>query len=267
MITIDVRNNFPEVKAALADAGKQVPFALARALTRTGQQVKVAEVEEMRRTFDRPTNFTLNALYLKTATKADLQARVFFKDTGTRPHFLLPQIEGGDRPLKRFEQRLVRAGYMYPNEVAVPAAGARLDSYGNVSRGQIVQILSQLQTAAVVGDFSDATNSKRSRAKRAKEAYFVSRGKGTWVGGGAWKNGEKSQHLPRGVWLRRSFGPLGTAVRPVLLFVRKPLHYVKRFKFFELGQRVVDQNFQANFNESFADALRTAKFTSTPSQP
>ena len=257
---INVKHNFPEVATALKRARSQVPFALARALTKTGQDVKEAQREEISRVFDRPTRYTQNAVYLRPATKTRLEAVVWLKD-GNRPtHYLLPQIEGGARPLKRFEQRLVRVGLMQPDERAVPGAGAQLDAFGNISRGPIAKILSQLKTAAVVGDTSNASDSRRSRAKRAREAYFVSRGPGTWTGKGSWKNGLKSQHLPRGVWVRRSFGPWGTAVKPVLLFVKKA-DYQPRFKFFEIGRRVVNQRFVANVNESWEIALRTARLS------
>lgn len=259
MLKINVTHNFPQVSAALARAKSQVPFALARALTKTAQDVRAAQRKEIERVFDRPTPFTRNAVYMRPATKVRLQAEVWLKDNGSRPNHLLPQIEGGARPLKRFEQRLVMTGYMQPTERAVPAAGARLDAYGNMSRGQINQILSQLKTAVVQGDYSNATDSKRSRAKREREAYFVSRGPGTWRGKGAWKNGLKSQHLPRGVYVRRSFGALGTAIKPVLLFVPRAL-YRKRYHFYELADRVLQQRFGVHWNESMAIALRTARF-------
>lgn len=261
---INVTHNFPQVKDALLKAQRQVPFALTRALTKTAQDVREAERGAMRGVFDRPTPFTLNALYLRPATKQRLEAEVWLKGDGSRDnqpgsHYLRPQIEGGDRPLKRFEQRLVRAGYMQASERAVPASGANLDAYGNISRGQIVKILSQLKTAAVQGDFSDATSSRRSRAKRSKEAYFVSRGPGTAFGGGAWKSGLKSQHLPRGIWVRRNFGAWGTAVKPVLLFVPRA-SYRARYKFFEIGEKVVQRRFGAHWQQSWSEALRTARF-------
>lgn len=263
---IDVRTNFPEVQRALSRAADQVPFALARALTRTAQDVREAQRKTLAGVFDRPTPYTLNSLYVRPATKQRLEALVWVKDrAGSSSHPIMPQIDGGDRGLKRFEFRLVRAGFMRANERAVPGAGAVLDRYGNMSRGQIIKILSQLKTAAVVGDTSDASDSRRSRAKRAKEAYFVSRGQGTWFGGGAWKNGEKSQHLPRGVWLRRSFGPLGTAIKPVLIFVDQ-VTYRQRFKFFEIAETVIDRRFASNFNESFEAALASS-LTPQGSQP
>jgi hypothetical protein len=257
---IDVRDNFPELDRALARDFSQVPFALARALTRTAQQVREAERAEVPSVFDRPTPYTLNSFFVRPATKQKLEALVWVKDqpSGKGSHPMKAQIEGGDRGLKRFEFRLVRAGLMRANERAVAAGGAQLDRFGNISRGQIVKILSQLKTAAVVGDTSDATDSRRSRAKRANEAYFVSRGRGSWTGGGAWKNGEKSQHLPRGIWVRRSFGPWGSAVKPVLIFVDQTT-YAKRFKFYETAQRVIERNLVDNFNQSFADATRGAK--------
>jgi hypothetical protein len=257
---INVTNNFKQVSDAIKSARGQVPFAIARALTKTGQQVKVAEKAEIESNFDRPNAYTRNAVFLSPATKQRLVAEVWLKD-GKRPeHYLLPNIRGGARPLKRFEERLVRAGYMQPTERTVIGAGAQVDQYGNISRGQIVRILSQLKTAAVSGDTSDATNSRRSRASRSKEAYFVSRGPGAWRGTGSWKNGLKSQHLPRGIWVRRSFGAWGTAIKPVLLFVSRT-NYSARYKFFEIANQVVERNFARNFDESWALALRTARLS------
>lgn len=257
-----VTTNFSDVIKQLEKAESQMPFATARALTKTAQDVKEAQRKEIARVFDRPTRYTLNSVYLRPATKALLEAEVWLKGDGTNDggstrHYLGPTISGGGRPLKRFEQRLVRAGLMQATERAVPAGGAAIDSSGNMSRGQIVKILSQLKTAAVLGDDSNATNSKRSRAKRAKEAYFVSRGPGAWSGSGAWKNGLKSQHLPRGVWVRTSSTGVGTSVKPVLLFV-KSATYRPVYKFFDLARRVVDSRFPFHFKESARIALGTA---------
>lgn len=254
---INVVDSLPDLKLALKNAQSQVPFALARALTKTAQDVAQAQRAEIERVFDRPNPYTRNAVFVRTATKQRLEAQVWLKD-GRRPkHYLLPQIEGGSRPIKRFEERLVRAGLMTSGERAVPAGGAQLDSYGNVARSQIIKILSQLKTAAVLGDTSNASDSARSRRSRAREAYFVSRGPGSWTGRGSWKNGLKDQHLPRGIWQRRSFGAWGTAVRPVFLFVERA-NYQPRYRFFEIGDRVANARFAGHFRESYALALRTA---------
>jgi len=255
---IDVRDNFPQVKAAMRENAKQVTFATAVALTRTAQDVRAAEKQGMQTAFDRPTAFTLNSLFVKPATKVDLTARVWLKDY-YGPNFLMPQITGGARPQKRFEQLLMQRGIMNATERAVPGAGAKLDSYGNISRGQIVQILSQLQSFNVSGFDANATNSKRSKSKRAREAYFVSTGKGAKAyGRSSWKGGHKSQHLERGVWVRISFGATNTVVLPVLLFVGKAT-YRKRYPFDQIGQDTIAKAFPGHFDREYARAIATAR--------
>lgn len=259
MVTIDIRNNFPSVKRLLGEQQRQMPFAVALALTRTAQDVRKAEQAEMRSVFDRPTPFTLNALFVKPATKVTLTAEVWVKDSERPKHYLLPQISGGDRALKRFEQLLVQRGVMRAGERAVPGGGATRDSYGNVSRGQIVKILSQLQAFNLAGATANASTAKRSKTKRAREAYFVSTGVGTHpFGGRSWSKGRMKQTLPRGVWVRKPHGVLGSTVSPVLLFVNKAT-YRKRFKFEEVALSTISRVLPGHLDAAMARALATAK--------
>lgn len=259
MLSLDVRNNFPEVKRLLQDQQRQMPFAIALTLTRTAQDVKKAEEAEMRSVFQLPTPYTMRSLYLKSATKATLTARVWVKDTDRSDHYLLPQIMGGARPLKRFERLLVQRGVMQPNERAVPGAGAKLDGYGNMSRGQIVKVLSQLQAFNLAGSTANASGAKRSKAKRSREAYFVSTGVGKHpYGGHSWSKGRKAQHLPRGIWVRYSFGAWGTAIKPVLLFVPRASYRV-RFRFFEVAESTVSRVLPGHLQASVERALATAR--------
>src|ERR1035441_633525 len=63
---------------------RQLPFATAKALTRTAQLIKAAEVDEMRRVFDRPTPWTLNSVFITPATKDNLIARVWLKQDAAK---------------------------------------------------------------------------------------------------------------------------------------------------------------------------------------
>lgn len=252
---LTVKHNFVEVQKALGRLQKQLPFAMAAALTRTAHDVRDAERKEMARAFDRPTRYTLNSLYVKPATKAQLVARVWVKDSDRAAHYLLPQIWGGSRPMKRFEELLRQRGIMGANERAVPGEGAKLDAYGNMSRGQIVQILSQLRTFNLAGFDANATNSKRSRAKRAKVKYFFARQGESRVGGGAWKRGDKVQHLRSGVYAKTARGGL----TPVLIFV-KGTGYRARLRFFEVGRKTVADRFRSHFANAFRHATKTARF-------
>lgn len=255
----DVRDNFPQVKRLLDEQQRQMPFAVALALTRTAQDVKKAEQAEMRSAFDRPTPFTLNSLFVKPATKQSLEARVWVKDTERPTHYLLPQIAGGDRSLKRFEQLLVQRGVMRPEERAVPGGAAKLDAYGNISRGQIVKILSQLQAFNLAGSTANASGGKRSKAKRAREAYFVSTGPGTRpTGKRSWRNGRMQQTLPRGVWVRKPHNVLGSFVQPVLLFVSRAA-YRTRFRFDEVAQSTIARVLPGHLDAAIERALATAR--------
>ena len=262
MLNIGAKVVMGDVLKALEGAESQIPFATAKGLTDTIKDVRDAEVQVMRKVFRAPTPYTLRSLFVRPATKARQEASTWLKD-GSRPeHYLLPQIRGGQRPLKRFEKRLVMHGFMRPDQRAVPAHGARLDAYGNMSRGQIVQILSQLRTAVVQGDYSNATNSKRSRAKRKAMAYFVSQGKGSRRAGYQGVRGRGvmyEQHLPAGVWARHQFA-WGTAVKPVLLFV-SGAKYGPRFDFFGVAEKVIKSRLPINMGNAVAHAMRTARLS------
>lgn len=259
---VDIDDDLLTIDQALTIRARQVPFAVALALTRTGQDGREDLRAEMRSRFDRPTPYTLNSPYLKPATRQDLTAVIGFKDgSGTEPSFLEPQVQGGERPLKRFERMLVRAGYMRAGERAVPGEGAKLDQYGNMSRGQLQRILSQLQAFHLAGASQNATGSQRSRAGRAGEVFFVSLGSGTSRSTStnprsAWKNDRKIQHLPRGIWVRRQFAS-GSSVKPVVLFVAHA-YYARSLDLSAVAQRTVAR-FPVHFAAAFATALRTAR--------
>ena len=106
MITVSV-DGAAEVQRMLLRAGDQLPFALALALTRTVEQVKLEERQEMRRVFRNPIPYTLNSLYIKPATKSRLEARCWVKNDAGKgtpaTKYLLPEVYGGARNVKRFE--------------------------------------------------------------------------------------------------------------------------------------------------------------------
>lgn len=224
---------------------RQRKFATVVALTRTAKAVKDAEVAEMARVFDRPTRYTLNALYVRPATMARPEASVGFKDfagKGTPAwKYLGPQIEGGARRRKRFETSLARAGLLPQGMFAVPGDAADLDAYGNMARGQIVKILSDLKAFGEVGYVANRRGRGNSRRRRRAERYFV--------GGFG-----RARPLPPGIYKRVGDGP---AV-PVVAYVRAP-RYRRRFDFFRIAERTVNATFQREFDRALASALRNAR--------
>jgi hypothetical protein len=221
---------------------------LATALSRSAVQVRDTIRRNMPRMLDRPTPWTINSLFAKPATAARLQAEVNFKDdrattNGGTPatYYLLPQVEGGPRRAKRLEVALRAVGALPPGYFAVPAAGAKLDAYGNVTRGQIVQILSQLRIQLVAGSNRNMSFDARGQIaaqRRAGGRFFLRR-----PGQGDGQPGIYQREL------------IGRNVTPVFVFVRS-VRYRRRFDFYgmssSLAQKVLPAQLERAIGESFA---------------
>jgi hypothetical protein len=256
--TLSVKSNVAELARNLQLERQDIPKRTATALTRTALEIRKGLKSEMERVFDRPTRHALNAFFVQPATASAaggsgfvsaagsggnrvqaqyLKAVVWLKAQSVLSdyHYLEPQIYGGARRLKPFEERLRRAGLLPEGMAVVPGERAQLDRYGNVSRGQLVRILSQLRTFTEGGYDAHPTRSKRSRRNRRRAGeYFVGR-----PGNGAG---------PLGVWQR-----VGKGARPVLIFVRQP-HYSARLKFFDVAERIAAREFPIQFARAAAEA-------------
>ncbi|MCH2341471.1 hypothetical protein ACGFZ7_16395 [Pseudomonas sp. NPDC047963] len=228
--------------AALQQLAGDLPArALADALNHTANQTRPALQVEMASVFDRPTPFTLNAVRVLNAKPSSLEAAVWVKDEkdnaskGQAPEdWVAPQVFGGPRVDKKSELLLRAKGILPAGKFIVPAAGARLDAYGNISRGQMIQILSGLSAIeGSAGYTANASGKWRSFRKGHAKAFFVMR------------RGKS----PIGIAERR-----GKAVTMVLAFVSQP-QYRARLDFHGVVQRVVEANLETNIDKAITDAL------------
>jgi hypothetical protein len=114
-----------------------------------------------------------------------------------------------------------------------PGSGAKLDQYGNMNRGQLQQILSQLR--AGFDSLSWQSQSKRSRrnVKRAGRIF--------WSRGG---------HLARGAWLAQ-----GRTVTPLLVAVSSA-RYRLRIDLPDVAKRVVSRTFSLEFERFLKQELK-----------
>jgi hypothetical protein len=217
----------------------QLPFATAKALTQTGQKVKAAITASIQRSFDRPTPYTMNSVYLKPATKNSLVAEVELKNwasKGAPPSvYLAPQVFGGDRQPKNSEKIMRRAGVLPAGMFWVPGSGATFNRYGNMSVGQIVQVISALKSFPETGYLANRSNRQGARGNKNAGNIFV----GKPAGG----------YLPLGVYMRTKSG-----LKPLMIFVNTP-HYSKLLPFYETAHVVYSTNFQELFNQALRDAL------------
>jgi hypothetical protein len=183
--------------------------SVATALTRTARDVEKAWQGRLETAFDRPTRATTRATVVKMANQSNLQAEVLIRDRssggGTPPAAWLAHEEyGGTRRTKKFEQALIAQGSMPQGMRAVPGPGAMLDSFGNVSRSQIIQVLAQLGAQFSPGYKRVISKSAAKRAEKAlatgRKYIAIPQAKG---------------HLAAGVYLRQS-----RQLSPVFYFVR-----------------------------------------------
>lgn len=243
MIEISVKADVRETTRRLNDVQrKQLPFATSVALNKTANDVQAALGKSMS-VFDRPKSVTQKGVYVVRSTKAKLTAVVGLKSraTGAPPvaEYLAPNIEGGGRVDKRSEILLRNAGVLPAGMQTRPGPDARLDAYGNMSRGQIVQILSQFKA------FGSIEQSGRGRSGGTKSARL-----------NAGKRKPRSVSLfatPMGIFERK-----GRSTKWLITFIQ-PQRYAKRYDFNRIATSTAQRQFDANMKAALAYALDTAR--------
>lgn len=244
MITVKIEG-LEELKRKMGNMGKQVTFAAAQALTKTARDIADQRQKTARSTFDRPREQTVRAIQAKGATKQNLTSTVSIRDDRAVPAsaYLAANIKGGGRSLKRSEIMLRAAGILPSGMFTVPGAAAKLDAYGNMSRGQINQILAYFRTFGRTT--LNSTRMNMSAAKRSKtaarRAYFIIPVKDRKIG------------LYPGIWQQDS-----NNIKPVLMFVSAP-RYKAIFGFDKVDRDEISSKFRSYFNAELEQAMRTAK--------
>lgn len=248
-------------------AAKQIGKQNAIALTETARDSRAAVQKEIPVVFDRPVPWVKNGVYFTGAStnqntyrtasgrvkQNQLHASVWFKDDefhkGIPAAWMMqPQVFGGSRNLKRMEKALQRIGVLPVGMYIVPGRDARKDGYGNMSRGQITQILAYFSAFREAGHKANMTAQTRGRLAKDKKKrktgqivkgyeYFAVR--------------EPGDHgLHPGVYQRLQYGEK-TVTRCVMFFVRTPV-YQKRLPFFEIVQSTVDKNYMRHYADAAA---------------
>lgn len=239
---LKISDDLDDAIASLNRLGSSAGKAQAQAVNEVVKQAELQLRTEVGSVFDRPTPFTLNAFRIQYAKPSQPEAAVWVKDEksgaskGFAPEdWFKPQVYGGERALKASERMLRSMGILPAGMYAVPGKGARLDAYGNMSRGHIVQLLSGLKAFNRAGSDHNATDSKRSTRKGHAAAFFVLR------------RGAK----PLGIAERR-----GKTVQVVLVFTREP-NYAPRFDFHGVVRKVAENDalIEAAVDKAVAQAL------------
>lgn len=222
----------------------QVPMATVWALNDTAQDILTHVQDRMDVVFDRPTRFTKNALMVWRATKARPQAEVKERPSVGKRHFLKVQEGGGPRPMTGLEKMLTSTlAWGGQLSAVVPAAGAKLNAYGNWSPGERNQAVSAIKGFREVGYTANATAASTRRNKGKRAAFFVPR---------------ESSKLSAGIWKRTGSGKR-EKISKVAHFIDTAPQYQERLGFYDGAEEIFAERFPQRFAEAFAKALRTAR--------
>jgi len=236
---------------------KKIRVAAVAALNSAAFKAAKATQDEMSKVFDRPTPWVIGGVRYRKANKDTLTASVDFERWGNKAgvsvdKVLNAQITGGQRRHKRHEVALSRVGILPPGFAIVPGVGAEIDAYGNMAASQIRQILSFFQAAQMTSGYSGNMTQRRKDAlakgnKRTGavgfEYFVVQPGQRRQF---QRSNGKTGTHKMQPGIYQRFYLAHGTAIKPVMIFVRMPA-YKKILDFYGLAERVA----MAEFNQYY----------------
>lgn len=226
-INLKIDSEIPRLLRWTGQFEKQLPFATSVALNDTAFAVRGSLNKGTISAFDKPVKFTQSAFLVQKSKKRDLVAVVYAQDkTGKdRARYLRFGIKGGSRPQKGFERYFENAvandGTIPSGAYFMPTSFVKLTGAGNVSMATLRRI-----TKGIDG-------SKRG-------GFFIGTPRGS--------------DRPAGIY-RRSRDRLF----PYFIATTDQPDYTGRFNIEAIATKVVQRQFQINFDKAMQKALATAR--------
>jgi hypothetical protein len=216
------------------------------AVNDTVDDMVVSQRVEMRKVFDNPRPYTLNALYPKYAGKRGniLQAGIAFREFGVKGtpayKYLTPHIKGGPRRMKRSEKALQNLGYLGSAYQTTQGRNYERDQYGDIPGGQYTRMLAELGVQGI--GLGGAKSQRNPRTKGDKKF---------------------------GVMYRKDGRPFAIAEfragTPVIMLVFTGMaNYKKRYDFYGVAQRQVQTSMPKHFNRIFSRMMGVGGSVVTP---
>lgn len=142
-----------DLSRQLQQLQKQIPFAMAQALTKVARQIETAERTALQRHLDNPTPFTVKSVGSQGARKDNLRAKVFVRDTAAA--YLEPFEFGG-------QHKLNGQALLNPKNI-------KLNKFGNLPRTKMAQLKAKPDVfIGTVGDVNAVW--QRRKPKKSKKA-------------------------------------------------------------------------------------------------
>lgn len=214
-------DNLTDLSNQLRTLRKQIPFAIAQAMTYVVRKIEGAQKVAMQRNLDNPTPFTVKSVRRKGARKTDLTAKVFVMNTAAA--YLEPFETGG-------VHKLNGSALLNPKDI-------KLNKYGNLPRNKLSSLKSKENT--FIGDIGGINGVwQRKKAKKGKKGR-----KRLQRSPNGTRRNRKKQPMPK---LLIRFGD-ALPVEPVLGYQDRAM---------KMTQALLPQE----INRAIAEAIRTAKY-------
>jgi hypothetical protein len=175
MIVISMKADTAKLQNKLNNLiNRQMPYATSVAINETLKTLETYNKALMRKAFDQPTTFTLNAFYVQYSNKQTLKGALRRKDRPAGRHFLEVQDKGGSRPLKAFEKNFIeRLPYRGLILGVLPTDSTPLNPQGNLTMAFLNKVSSQLSIQRA-RDQNKPYQTKTKSGRRSKATrYFV----------------------------------------------------------------------------------------------
>ncbi len=232
-IGLSVKDNADRVLAALEAKGRRMSDVLKYAINDTVDDMIVGQRVEMRRVFDNPRPYTLNALFPKYAGKRSgiLNAGIAFREFGVKGtpayKYLMPNIKGGARRHKRSEKGLQQLGILGSGDFTVQGRNYERDQYGDIPGGQYTRMLAELGASGI--GLQGAKSQRNPRTKGNKKFGVMYRQDGRPFAVAEYRGGQ-----------------------PVIMLVFTGMpSYQPRYDFYGLANKQIKYSLPKHFNRIF----------------
>lgn len=245
-IAMSTRMNADSVIAALEEKGRRLSDLVRFAINDTVDDMVVSQRVEMRKVFDNPRPYTLNALHPKYAGKRGnvLEAGIAFREFGVKGtpayKYLTPHIKGGHRRMKRSEKALQALGILGEKYQTVQGDEFGRDQYGDIPGGQYTRMLAELGASGI--GLQGAKSMRNPRTKGDKR-FFVMRRQDGRPFAIAEKRGDQNVIM--------------------LVFTGKRT-YKQRYDFYGVARRQVHESLPKHFNRIFSRMMGGGGSVTTP---
>ena len=236
---ISTRTNADQIIAALEAKNRKIEDVIRYAVNDTVDDMVIGQRIEMRRVFDRPRPYTVNALFGKYASrrgsllKAGIAFREFSGRTGTPAYkYLMPHIKGGPRRLKRSEKALQSINSLPGGKLTVQGKNFQRDQYGDITGGQYTRMLAELGVS--VNGMAGPAKQKSIREKGGRRFFAMPH-----------KGGRRGDGNPMAIAERR-----GKEI-VIMLVLTGEFTYKPRYDFYGLANRQVMYSLPKHFNRIF----------------